>query len=101
MPHPARSFLLLNVSILTAISLEACSVAHDAASATYHAVTAPVRIIKRQVARRLLPGTRVETRTTTVANRTVRTIAPTAGSRPAATAAATQTHHTMKPVSSI
>lgn len=75
----AQSFLFLHLSILTMAGLAGCSVAHDAASATYyaasttyhatsatyHVVTAPVRIIKRNVGRRPPPGRHVETTATT------------------------------------
>jgi hypothetical protein len=91
MPRHVQSFLFLHLSILTVAGLAGCSVAHDAASATYyaasttyhaasttyhatsatyHAVTAPVRIIERNVGRRPPPGRPVETTATTAVTRT-------------------------------
>jgi len=69
MPRYAESFLFLHLSILTVAGLAGCTVARDAASATYfaasatyhatsatyHAVTVPVRIIKRNVVRKPAP----------------------------------------------
>jgi hypothetical protein len=80
MQHRARSFLLLNISILTGMALDGCGVAHDAASATYHAasatyhaasttyhvVTVPVRIIKRNVVRKVPPDARAENTATSI-----------------------------------
>src|SRR5438477_2864244 len=104
MQHRARSFLLLNLSILTGMALDGCGVAHDAASATYHAasttyhaasttyhvVTVPVRIIKRNVVRKVPPDARAGNTATTVVTRT----AP-------PTAAPTRKDQVMKPDSSI
>ncbi|MGH8102753.1 MAG: hypothetical protein ACREIW_15765 [Chthoniobacterales bacterium] len=115
MQRRAQSFWLLNLSILTGIALDGCSVAHDATSATYHAasatyhaasttyhvVTMPVRIIKRNVVRRLPPGARVETTTATVVTRTAPTTPSTTASRLPGTAAPTRKHQMMKPDSSI
>jgi len=91
MQRRARLFFLLNLSILTGMVLDGCGVAHDAASATYHAASAtyraasvtyraasttyhvatvPVRIIKRNVARKVPPDARAENTATTVATRT-------------------------------
>jgi hypothetical protein len=111
MQHRARSLLLLNLSILTGMALDGCGVAHDAASATYHAasatyhaasttyhaasttyhvVTVPVRIIKRNVVRKVPPDARAGKTATTVVTRT----AP-------PTAAPTRKDQVMKPDSSI
>ena len=90
MQHRARSFLLLNLSILTGMALDGCGVAHDAASATYHAASAtyraasvtyhaasttyhvattPVRIIKRNVVGKVPPDARAENTATTTVTR--------------------------------
>lgn len=87
MQHRARSFLFLNLSILTGMALDGCGVAHDAASATYHAasatyhaasttyhaasttyhvVTVPVRIIKRNVVRKVPPDARTKNTATSI-----------------------------------
>lgn len=107
MLHRPQSFLSLSLSILSGIALNGCSVAHDAASATYHAASAtyhaasttyhvatvPVRIIKRNVVRRVAPRPGAEDGATTVVTRP----APTT----AATAAPTRKDRVMKPGSSI
>ena len=87
-----RWSLLLSLSLLIAVTFQACSVAHDAASATYHAVTAPVRIIKRQVVRKLPPGTRMETTTATVVARTIRTNLPQTATPPSPATVLSRTH---------
>ncbi len=84
-------FILGIASIFIITTMEGCGIMRGVASTSYHAVTAPVRMI-RQHTDRPAPGTRVVTHTTTTVTRTTRITTPLAAATPLPSPAKISSH---------